>query len=102
MHSSAGTDEKAIVSVMGHRTFAQRQELIQTYKTLFSKDLQKELKSESSGNFKNVLMGLCQSPTEFMADQLRKAMKVCFLLYNQTLLTCCASFSRVLVLMKIV
>ncbi|ELT98870.1 hypothetical protein CAPTEDRAFT_153823 [Capitella teleta] len=70
-----GTDEKAIVSVMGHRTFAQRQELIQTYKTLFSKDLQKELKSESSGNFKNVLMGLCQSPTEFMADQLRKAMK---------------------------
>jgi hypothetical protein len=73
---SPGTDEKAIISVMGYRTYAQRQEIIQMYKTMYGKDLPKELKSESSGNFKNVLMGLCQSPAEFQANQLRKAMKV--------------------------
>ena len=60
---------------MGYRTYAQRQAIIQMYTTMYSKDLPKELKGESSGNFKAVLMGLCQSPTEFMADQLRKAMK---------------------------
>ena len=61
---------------MGHRTQAQIQTIIQTYSTMYGKDLVKELKSESSGNFKAVLMGLCQSTPEFMADQLRKAMKV--------------------------
>jgi hypothetical protein len=36
----------------------------------------KELKSETSGNFKTVLEALCLSAAEFDASQLKKAMKV--------------------------
>merc|ERR1712170_26787 len=42
---------------------------------MYGKDLVKELKSETSGSFKTILEGLCQTPAEFDADQLRKAMK---------------------------
>ena len=43
---------------------------------LMCQDLVKELKSETSGNFKTVLAGLCMSPAHFDCDQLKKAMKV--------------------------
>ncbi len=36
----------------------------------------KELKSELSGNFKDAILGLCLSPIDFDASELRKAMKV--------------------------
>lgn len=46
------------------------------YCILYTQDLVKELKGETSGNFKAVLVGLCQTPIEFDCDQLKKAMKV--------------------------
>lgn len=39
-------------------------------------DLIKDLQGELSGDFENVIIGLCQSNADFDADQLRKAMKV--------------------------
>ena len=39
-------------------------------------DLKKELRSEISGNFRDAILGLCQTSPEFDANQLRKAMKV--------------------------
>ncbi|ELU00440.1 hypothetical protein CAPTEDRAFT_158666 [Capitella teleta] len=70
-----GTDEKAIIGVMGHRSTEQRKEIVKMFKTMFGKDLVKELKSETSGNFKTILEGLCLSAAEFDASQLKKAMK---------------------------
>lgn len=42
---------------------------------IYGKDLTKELKSELSGHFKDVVVGLCMSLPEFDATQLNKAIK---------------------------
>ena len=39
-------------------------------------DLKKELHGEISGSFRVAILGLCQTPAEFDANELRKAMKV--------------------------
>jgi hypothetical protein len=72
---SLGTDEKAIISVLGHRTADQRVELITTYKTMFGKDLVADLKSELSGHFFDLVMALMHTQSQFDASELRRAMK---------------------------
>ncbi|GAB1606567.1 annexin A6-like [Argonauta hians] len=70
-----GTDEAAIIDVLTHRSCDQRQEIKATFKTMFGKDLIKELKSELSGRFSDTIIGLCMRPEEFDATNLNKAMK---------------------------
>ncbi|CAL8091805.1 unnamed protein product [Calicophoron daubneyi] len=70
-----GTDEKAIIDVMGHRTVYQRLQIVDRFKTLYGKDLKSELKSELSGHFKDTMLALCLSPVDYDATELRKAMK---------------------------
>lgn len=41
-------------------------------------DMIHELKSELSGNFEQVVLGLLMTPTEFGAHELRVAMKVLY------------------------
>lgn len=71
-----GTDEKAITTVYGRRTVVQHQEIIQTFKTVFGKDLLKELKSEISGNFRLLVLALSMTKPVFDAHEIRKAVKV--------------------------
>lgn len=70
-----GTDEEAIIQVMGYRSLSQRLEIVKIFKTMFGKDLIAELKSELSGNFCHTMTSLCKSVAERDADELRKAMK---------------------------
>lgn len=70
-----GTDEKAIIDVLCYRTNAQRQEIKKMFKTCYGKDLIKELKSELSRNFENVIIGLMYTPSEYDAQQLRNAIQ---------------------------
>ncbi|CAI9719457.1 annexin A6-like isoform X1 [Octopus vulgaris] len=70
-----GTDEDAIIDVITHRSCDQRQKIKLTFKTMFGKDLIKELKSELSGCFCDTILGLCMTPVEFDATNLNKAMK---------------------------
>ncbi|KAH9498198.1 Annexin A6 [Bulinus truncatus] len=70
-----GTDEKAIISVLAHRSMEQRQKIALTYKTQFGKDLAAELSSELSGNFKTLCVDMLLGPAEFDAKQLNKAIK---------------------------
>ncbi|KAL3316600.1 Annexin A6 [Cichlidogyrus casuarinus] len=70
-----GTDEKAIIEVMGKRSSTQRLQLVQQYKTTYGKDLIKEFKSELSGNFFKVIEALCWAPDEYDAHELHRAMK---------------------------
>lgn len=70
-----GTDEQAIIDVMAHRSNAQRVKIVLQFKTMYGKDLIKEFESELSGKLLQVVEGLCYTPEEFDALQLRKATK---------------------------
>ena len=70
-----GTDEDTIIKLVCNRTSHQRQEIKKYYATAYGKDLIKQLKSELSGKLEDVVIGLFQSPAEFDATCLYKAMK---------------------------
>ncbi|CAL8091824.1 unnamed protein product [Calicophoron daubneyi] len=70
-----GTDEKAIIEVMGHRTADQRVQIVQKYKAMYGKDLVRDFKSELSGHFEDAILALCLPPDEYDATELRNAMK---------------------------
>lgn len=70
-----GTDEAAIINIMGCRSFTQRMAIVQTFKTLFGRDLVADFESELSGNFLKICIALCLSPDDYDASELRVAMK---------------------------
>ncbi|XP_065887190.1 annexin-B12-like [Dysidea avara] len=71
----AGTDEKAIIDVLTKRSSDQRQEIFTKYKSMYGRDLVDDLKSELSGNFRDVIVSLMRPKSRFDAISLRKAMK---------------------------
>ncbi|XP_033643977.1 annexin A7-like isoform X1 [Asterias rubens] len=70
-----GTDEKAIISVLGSCSNAQRQKILIDFKTMYGKDLIKDLKSELKGKFEDIVLDMMATQPQFDARQLRKAMK---------------------------
>ncbi|XP_041484056.1 annexin A13-like [Lytechinus variegatus] len=70
-----GTDEKAIINILCYRTNAQRQDIKLHYKTAFGRDLLDDLKSELSGDFEDVILGLMDTPAMYDARCLKRAMK---------------------------
>lgn len=74
-----GTDEDAIISVLAYRDTAQRQEIRTAYKTTIGRDLIDDLKSELSGKFERVIVGMMTPTVLYDVEELRRAMKVCAL-----------------------
>ncbi|XP_042307232.1 annexin A6 isoform X2 [Sceloporus undulatus] len=70
-----GTDEDAIIEVVTQRSNAQRQEIIQAYKSHYGRDLMADLKSELSGALAKVILGLMMTPAQYDAKQLKKAVE---------------------------
>ncbi|KAM8730558.1 annexin A4-like isoform 1-T2 [Acanthopagrus schlegelii] len=70
-----GTDENAIIELLGSRTNKQRVPMVAAYKTTYGKDLRKDLKSELTGNFEELVLAMMMTPAQFDAAQLREAIK---------------------------
>ncbi|MGH0130282.1 UNVERIFIED_CONTAM: hypothetical protein FKN15_057042 [Acipenser sinensis] len=70
-----GTDEDTIIDIVTHRSNAQRQEILQKYKSLLGRDLMADLKSELSGSLCRLILGLMMTPAQFDAKMMRKAME---------------------------
>uniref|UniRef100_A0A669BH48 Annexin n=1 Tax=Oreochromis niloticus TaxID=8128 RepID=A0A669BH48_ORENI len=70
-----GTDEQAIIELLGSRSNKQRVPLLRSYKTAYGKDLIKDLHSELSGDFRKLVMAMLKTPTEFDASELNSAIK---------------------------
>ncbi|KAK4875050.1 hypothetical protein RN001_011472 [Aquatica leii] len=68
-----GCNEEAIIEIITKRSNAQRQEISEHFKTMYGKDLIKELKSELRGNLEDVIVALMLPPAEYYAKQLHKA-----------------------------
>lgn len=70
-----GTDEKAIIDVLGFRDNEQRQEVLSTYKTMLGRDLLKDLHGEISGSFRDTIESMMMTPIDYDAASFRKAVK---------------------------
>lgn len=59
-----GTNEKTIISILGHRTAAQRQQIRVAYQELCQEDLVKRLESELSGDFEKAVYRWILGPAD--------------------------------------
>ena len=70
-----GTDNKTLIKILANRTNEYRQQLKITFKTMFGRDLIKDLKSETSGNFEDAIVALFYTPVDYDCYSLNHAMK---------------------------
>ncbi|KAL0710961.1 hypothetical protein Bca4012_017939 [Brassica carinata] len=59
-----GTDEKAIIRVLGKRNESQRKRIRESYREIYGKDLLDDLSSELSGDFKKAVILWTKDPAE--------------------------------------
>lgn len=75
MDSGWGTDEKALISILGHRNASQRKIIRKTYEEMYNEDLMKRLESELSGHFEKAVYRWMLDPQERDAVILHVAIK---------------------------
>uniref|UniRef100_UPI0039811EC6 annexin n=1 Tax=Salmonella sp. s51228 TaxID=3159652 RepID=UPI0039811EC6 len=63
-----GTDDETIIVVLANRSSVQRQEIAQMYKVMTGNDLNKDLKSKLTHNFKETVAGLMLPLAKFDAE----------------------------------
>ncbi|KAL5578082.1 hypothetical protein UlMin_019781 [Ulmus minor] len=71
-----GTDEKAIIWILGHRNASQRRKIRDTYKQLYNESLVDHLYSELSGDFRHAVILWMTDPPERDAKLENDALKL--------------------------
>jgi len=69
-----GTDDSTLIDIIGHRTREQRMMIVSAYASVVGRDLLKDLESETSGNYRRVLLKLMKPRDEVLAEFLHEAM----------------------------
>ncbi|XP_049351428.1 annexin D3-like isoform X5 [Solanum verrucosum] len=59
-----GTNEKSVISVLGHRNASQRKKIRETYQQLYNRSLVDDIFSELSGDFKKAVVLWTYEPSE--------------------------------------
>lgn len=75
-----GTDEAALIAILGKRSPRQMEQIRQAFKASYGHDLAHQLISETSGNFGKLCFGLSMSLAEFSAESVKAAIKGTILL----------------------
>ncbi|KAI8056145.1 hypothetical protein BDF22DRAFT_326720 [Syncephalis plumigaleata] len=70
-----GTDEKALIRILGHRDWAQIQSIAQWYQHKHHEDMLIRLQKETSGDFGRALVNGCKHPCVYDAELIREASK---------------------------
>lgn len=69
-----GTDEDGLIEVLCKRTVEQRVAIAKTYKTNYGKDLVKDVKGETDGRFRDLMVALLTPKMEYYAEELHNAL----------------------------
>uniref|UniRef100_A0A8D0GFJ3 Annexin n=1 Tax=Sphenodon punctatus TaxID=8508 RepID=A0A8D0GFJ3_SPHPU len=70
-----GSDKEAILDLITSRSSKQRNEICQSYKSLYGKDLIADLKYELTGKFERLIVGLMRPLAYFDAKEIKDALK---------------------------
>lgn len=65
-----GTDDKKLISIMGNRSHQQLAEIAKVYKAKYKQSLASDIKGDTSGNYRKLLLGLLQTPKEAKISRL--------------------------------
>merc|ERR1712226_1597069 len=83
----AGTDEKAIIDILCTRDNGEIELIKRLYEKRFGKELVKDMRGDSSGNFKMILTSLCSGERDERGDDLgeEKATEIAQMLFDKVL-----------------
>jgi len=70
-----GTDDKALIELLGRRPNWHLQKVREEYEKKYQKDMLKKVESDVSGNYKKLILDLIRSRSEVRADDVYKAIK---------------------------
>ncbi|MCE3050509.1 hypothetical protein HAX54_047403 [Datura stramonium] len=70
-----GTNEKSVISVLGHRTAIQRKKIRETYQQLYNRSLVDDIFSELSGDFRKAVVLWTYEPSERDARLANEALR---------------------------
>ncbi|KAJ1143092.1 hypothetical protein NDU88_009403 [Pleurodeles waltl] len=56
----AGTQERVLIEILCTRTNSEIKNIVQCYKTDFGRDIEKDIRSDTSGHFERLLVSMCQ------------------------------------------